>query len=563
MKYNFKITKGIIAIALTLILFVGSYAPARPAHAQVVTDIVTELETALTYAETHLSSLYDAISSYAEDSIWIKDYVLDPLAWAMAKEMLQNITDSTVNWINSGFNGSPSFVQNPGQFFQNIGDNIAGNFIAGPGSPLSALCSPISLNVRLSLALDQSGVTQQSPYSCTLSSIINNVQGATINGFEAGDFSQGGWAAFASLAEPQNSFYGAYLQSSADLSVKINNKTILNQNLLNQGNGFLSYQKCTPNATSQGTANTAPNNYVDNSNSGSGSATTCVTTDPVTGECLDNSTSPSNDVVAQSTIPPAPPGANTGSDGGQTCQTVTPGSVISSSLNKALGSSQDSLVQASMIDEVIGALASQLLGKVLGNGGLSSVSQPSNGQPAYLTQIQGEVASSSAATAKSLSTTLSGNLSPYITNATDIQSYASSSLALAEGAEASFEKASAYCQTASDTPVVIEINTAIATTSSLVLQLSNEYTNNTNSLNNLTSMDNQAMTSTSVDTLNALTQQYNQMLNSQSLPSVTDVQNAKTENGNVQSQTVTLMQQAAQFQQQCQLYASSATTTVP
>ena len=98
---------------------------------------------------------------------------------------MQDITDETVNWVNSGFQGSPAFVQNPEQFFQNIGDNVAGNFIAGLGSPLAALCSPIALNVRLALALNQAGSSggsgSSNPYSCTLSSIINNVQNASIS----------------------------------------------------------------------------------------------------------------------------------------------------------------------------------------------------------------------------------------------------------------------------------------------------------------------------------------------------------------------------------------------
>ena len=88
-------------------------------------------------------------------------------------------------------------------------------------------------------------------------------------------------------------------------------------------------------------------------------------------------------------IPDAPPGA--AGAAGETCTTVTPGSVISSSLNKALGSGQDSLVQASMLDEIIGALAGKLVNQVLSSSGLSGVSQPQNGQPSYLSQIQGEI----------------------------------------------------------------------------------------------------------------------------------------------------------------------------
>src|ERR1039458_7446482 len=134
MRKKFKLNQKMIALILTIIIAVASFLPAKPARAD--PDIITELFTGLTSAYTMVSKLYNEVSSYAEDSLWLKEYVLDPLAWAVAKGLLQNMTDSTVKWINSGFQGSPAFVQNPEKFFRSIGDNIAGNFIAGPGSPL-------------------------------------------------------------------------------------------------------------------------------------------------------------------------------------------------------------------------------------------------------------------------------------------------------------------------------------------------------------------------------------------------------------------------------------------
>jgi hypothetical protein len=190
----------------------------------------------------------------------------------------------------------------------------------------------------------------------------------------------------------------------------------------------------------------------------------------------------------------------------------------------------------------------------LGPNGLAGVSQLSGGQPAYIAQIENEAANSSA-NAGTLGSNLSSSLSQYISNANEIQSYASSSLSLAQGAQNAVGNAMTYCQTASDTPVVSDINVAIATTTALVTQLQGEYTNDTNTLNSLTSMNNQALAATSTDALNTLTQQYNSLLSAQSLPSPTDIQNAKTENGNVQTQATLLTVQAAEYTRQCQLYA--------
>ena len=209
-----KIKSKIIALLLVGIVAIGIYFPVKTASASgvPVIDAGNIAQSTISATENTLSAAYNAVTSYAENNMWIKEYVLDPLAWGVAKAMVQQIVDKTVNWINGGFNGSPSFVQNPEQFFQKIGDNIAGNFIAGPGSPLAALCSPIALNVRLALALNQAGSSKGSgasnPYTCTLSTVINNVKGATINGFEAGDFSQGGWAALPALPNHKTAFMG-------------------------------------------------------------------------------------------------------------------------------------------------------------------------------------------------------------------------------------------------------------------------------------------------------------------------------------------------------------------
>ena len=539
MKTNLKLSQKITALILTILVAFASYLPAKPAHAD--TDFANLVVNTISSIYTTISSAYNEITSYSQDSLWIKEYILDPLAWAAAKGLLQNITDETVNWINHGFNGSPAYITNPTKFFENIGDQATGAFIAQNG-PLSSLCSPISLNVRLAIALNQAGSRGGSgngngnAYSCTLSTIINNVQNASISagvtvngmsiaGFEAGDFSQGGWPAFAALAEPQNSFYGAYLQAQSDLSTNIANRTQQKNNELAQGQGFQTYQTCTkdPSITDEE-----------------------AFYDPTIQ--LDEAATAAN-----------PDGENVY----DRCENSTPGSTIKSSLDKALGSSQDSLVQASMLDEVIGALAGKLVNQVLGSGGLAGVSRPMNGQPSYLSQIEGEVASSSAA-AGGLGSNLSNNLSQYITNATNIQSNASSSIALAGNGLTALYNASSTCQSDGDTAVVSQIGIAIASTTAWITQLQSDYNNVTSNLNSLVSLNNQLKTATSTAKIGALTQQYNSLISahnpqaspySQSVPSVSDVQNAKDDNTNAQNIYNSINQQASQYARQCYLYA--------
>ncbi len=44
------------------------------------------------------------------------------MAFCIGNALIQAIGNSTINWIKSGFNGNPAFVNNPQQFFTNIAD---------------------------------------------------------------------------------------------------------------------------------------------------------------------------------------------------------------------------------------------------------------------------------------------------------------------------------------------------------------------------------------------------------------------------------------------------------
>ena len=376
-------------VIIATIFLVAEMVSAPLAHAQVVTDILTEVESAFSAVATTYSQVSDAYMQ-------IKVTVLDPLAWTLAKQLLQSITSSVVNWINSGFKGNPAFISNPQGFFLDVADQATGGFIANSG-PLSSLCSPFNLDIRLNLALQNTQKPQQR-YACTLSTIINNVKnshvgisgtvtqngqtiagggvnasingGASINGFMNGDFSQGGWPAFISMTtEPQNNYMGATLTAQADLQTQISSRQASIKADVSAGGGFMSYQKCDVLGT---VTNDMDADQADAIAGNDPNVTTVVNSD--------------------------------GSITYQICHTETPGSTISAALNKQLGSGSDSLVQASMFDEILSAAFNQLLKTVL-TGGLKSSSQPGSG--------------GTASVMSTLSTDTTGV--PIITNVTNLQ----------------------------------------------------------------------------------------------------------------------------------------------
>jgi hypothetical protein len=298
----------------------------------------------------------------------VKDYVGDKLAYDAAGLLLQTLTTSVVDWINTGFEGSPSFLTNPQAFFTDVADQVTGAFIGNTGV-LSQLCSPFSIDIRLSLALGGLNVRPDKRYACTLSSVINNAANSTVNvhgkatlngqvvesfdasgnaygysvdGFTNGDFSQGGWPAFIAMTtEPQNNIYGAYMVAQSDLAAQIAKRQNDIHVDLALGSGFLSSKKCKD----------VP---IDEYNSSG-------------GEITSNS---KGETVYRN------------------CTVSTPGSVISDRLSKSLDIPMERLNMADSINKIVSALFSQLVTQVLQKG-LASASNPGQGNTAgIVTQLR-------------------------------------------------------------------------------------------------------------------------------------------------------------------------------
>ncbi len=250
----------------------------------------------------------------------------------LAKILLQQITTSVVNWINSGFNGSPAFVQNPSQFLQQTADKIAGDYIKS--SALSFLCSPFQLKVRIAIA---QSYANRNAGSCTLTQVSNN-----ITGFMRGTFSTaGGWPAFLSFTTmPTNNPYGAFLYGSVGLGAATANAQNQVKTDLLQGGGFLSFQQKVP------------------------------------GSCVNTTNPPApslNKSVTEVSGPASP--TNPTQQLYQVCDYVstTPGRIIASSLESTMKGSIDQLTLAKSFDEIISALINQLITRTL-QGGLSNLS---------------------------------------------------------------------------------------------------------------------------------------------------------------------------------------------
>ncbi|MEX0930994.1 MAG: hypothetical protein WDZ68_01735, partial [Candidatus Paceibacterota bacterium] len=206
-------------------------------EAQAVTIVSDVSTTGLTnLVKNTLSEISSAATALGMDSLVLKEFTLDGIARNVAQTALNQVTADMINWVNSGFNGSPAFVQNLGEFLLNIADRTAGEFITGP--ELERLCEPVRLSVRTAL-LKQYSEEGRSSYTpqCTL----EEIPGVDTAAFMAGDFSSGGWYAFFELTVGSNNDpIKAYLDGQSKLYAKTTDAKNIQQQELQWADGFLS-----------------------------------------------------------------------------------------------------------------------------------------------------------------------------------------------------------------------------------------------------------------------------------------------------------------------------------
>lgn len=187
-----------------------------------------------------LSAAANSVSASADTLLLSKEFVLDPLFYTLARKIVQSMTRSIVNWINSGFQGSPAFVTDLGQMLLDAADEVAGDFIYN-NPELNFLCSPFQLDVKVALATSYRESSRGgSEAQCTLSGAAENIEG-----FLSGSFSDGGWESWFEVTQnPTNTPTGAFLAAESEMYARIVDDQGNTLKELDWGNGFLSFKVC-------------------------------------------------------------------------------------------------------------------------------------------------------------------------------------------------------------------------------------------------------------------------------------------------------------------------------
>lgn len=284
--------------------------------------------------------------------IWnaAKEGGLDIIGWSIPKAILKKMTASTVNWINSGFQGRPAYLTNPQAYYTQMADDIAAQYIFSKPE-LNFLCEPVSAKIKMALSRSYLGL-QRENWQCSPTLIAENFDNFM------GDFSQGGWDAFYDISQrPQNNPIGAYLQAEGEMNRKIQESLNLKKEDLSWGQGFMSFQECDGGGSLSESCEAACADAGDNK-------TNCI------DSCKNNISAEAQCQVT-----------------GGVLTTKTPGDVISKGLSNALNTGNESMVTADEINEMISALINQLVSQALGGvGGLLGSSGGSSSGGSSLTQ---------------------------------------------------------------------------------------------------------------------------------------------------------------------------------
>lgn len=241
--------KGLVAMLFVVVGFSMTYVPQLPSsqvqtvHAGPPGGGSTLFMQTVQNASALAGNAINTITSVMTGNLWLKENVLDGIGWAIAKRIVSGMVRSLINWVNSGFQGSPAFVSDLKGFLLNIADEEMGRIVSEMGDVGSFICSPFRLDVQISLSAQyaQGRTTGQSAPTCTITGIIDNIEGF-ISGIDPGN-GISDWLQITS-APQTNTPYGAVLNAEVAARARLINAEGQVLTEVNWGDGFLSQKIC-------------------------------------------------------------------------------------------------------------------------------------------------------------------------------------------------------------------------------------------------------------------------------------------------------------------------------
>lgn len=303
---------GVLALSMLMLVSTTMSIP-RTAHA---VDLVVDL-TNLPF--NVLGAVQQMANTVLSSEDFTKEFVLDPIAWIASKAVLQSMTQSMVNWVASGFDGSPAFVTDLQQNLLGVGDATANNFVQQLLTD-GRIQSPFSIQVAQSVRQAYYQNTGTNTYGSAHPYTLNQTCANDASFFATGNFSDCGFSGWFSLiSNPANNPQGSNILATDALVQRVTTAENTRKEELGWASGFQSWRgDC---ATTKATADDSANLSKTDNSAG--------------------------------------------------CPIETPGSIVQSQLVEHLGAGVKTLISADELDEILSGLFTSLLDDVIGGSGLS------------------------------------------------------------------------------------------------------------------------------------------------------------------------------------------------
>ncbi len=247
------------------------------------------------------------------------------LAYSLARQQLVSMTRSTMNWVNTGFNGDPMYVRNITSLTRNIEREVVNRELELLKDPKNVRDYPYGRvfaesQIRSYQSIGNFDDSMKSDLTGYLS------DGATIDSFSK-NFSEGGWGGWLALTQKdQNNPIGYSIQKSQQIDNQQEKEVTATKAELERNGGVLDQKKCAE--------------YAKIVIKGTGGLMDMTTADPK--KCI-------------------------------RYETITPGSLIKDKISKYLNSPETQLEMADSLNEVLYSIFGNLISR-LQKTGLASLS---------------------------------------------------------------------------------------------------------------------------------------------------------------------------------------------
>jgi hypothetical protein len=247
---------------------------------------------------------------------------LNGVAYAVAKNLLKQVSNKTLNWVNRGLGGNPLYVQ-----------DVESNLRTIRNEKLQGYLNTVQTSNPVFGNAIRSAITQQVTGISDgyLNKVMDTPEAREYDAFQQ-DFTRGGWGA---LLNMNNNPIGALFQSADTISKEIDTAQEIRKDEIQRNDGFLDMK-------------------------------VCVQYESPVGSILTNVVNGGIAGVQETTS-----GSTLKTTAKQKClkyKTVTPGSVISSQVQNVLGSPTRQLEMADSINEVLGSFFDQMINGLFQKG---------------------------------------------------------------------------------------------------------------------------------------------------------------------------------------------------